>query len=213
MNVSPERLSLFTLLDASKASSATVSVRDPQQFGWRVEVDAPELIAIEPALGVRSATLAVRPRRTQQFIDRIITLSIFEWSSLRPAREVRLRFRSMEASAGQPFGSIDTQPQTLVLDDNGLVLRGWALDGFDLQRVRVYVERDGLLEPIGDAQRGGERPDLSKLFPNAYDLFNATWAFHVTRLVIKDRSRPITVHVFAEASDGRVTDLGTRVIR
>jgi hypothetical protein len=213
VSVTPAQLSLFTLLDGTKASQAVISLRDPFDFGWQIETDAPELVAVTPTQGVGSASINLKARATTRPIDRQVSVRVYGADRAAPARVLTVRFRTIaDLPKSQPFGAIDTQPETLSPTSQGVLVAGWALDAFDMRHVRVYAEENGMLHPMGEALRGGARADLTQLFPTAHDLYNAAWSFHVTSSAIAARARPLTLRIYAEASDGRVTDLGTRVI-
>ena len=90
---------------------------------------------------------------------------------------------------------------------------GWALDDFDLRRVWAgYLDRSGQVVPLGDAMRGGMRPDVAAAHPNGHDIFNAAWTFTLRPEILSGIPRPVVVRFYAEDGEGRRAEIGTRTI-
>jgi hypothetical protein len=215
VEVRPSRISIFATPDARRVADVPVAVSS--LTAWRAEPSDPALFAVEPTRGTGPATLRVVPVSRGGALDRIasVTFRGDDPEAAEATLTVRLRITPVSAAA-PPFGSLDAPAAATISaqQPGALIFQGWALDDFSLRR--VYGEaRDaaGTRVPLGDAIRGGERPDVSQAFPNAHDLYRARWILQIDAVRIAPLRTPITVEIFAEDADGLKTRLGVRTIR
>jgi hypothetical protein len=86
------------------------------------------------------------------------------------------------------------------------------VDPFDLQSVSVtYVDRDGRTVTLGEARRGGPRPDVAAFLPDAHDLLNAGWTFALDPRMLHGVPLPVALHFQARGAR-RVADIGVRTV-
>lgn len=214
----PRKLSVFATNDAVRASDANVELTGAGDGSWRVDVPAPELFSVQPARGTGPATLRILPHKTEHDTDKIVEVLIRSDNSMRVLlATLTVRFKTMRAAGtASPFGSLDLPPggSFTIQGPAPSVFQGWALDDFSLHRVwGEAVAVDGRRMRLGDATRDGVRPDVSRIFPNSHDLYNAGWALLVDPTTLTSLARPITVEVFAEDSDGHQSRIGVRTLR
>jgi hypothetical protein len=197
-------------------SEATVSVTAP--IAWRAESSDPRLFIVVPEHGRGDGRVRLIPIGRSDPVDRIAEVIIRSDNpeSTELARAVvRVRVTA-DVPPGAPFGSVDG-PAAAVLSAgqrDPLTFEGWALDGFSLRRVfGEAVDAGGTRVNLGDATRNGERPDVSRLFPVAHDLYRAQWLLTIDPARVASLRTPITIEIYAEDADGLKTRLGARTIR
>jgi len=216
VEIRPKQLSMFSTLDARRASEASISVESP--IAWRATASDPSLFAVAPVRRRGAGTVRLVPIGRSDPVDRITEVII--WSDESEPTElgraaVRVRITAAFPQ-GRPFGSVDTPAALVLSPDPGerLTLEGWALDSFSLRRVYgEAVDASGRRMPLGEASRDGERPDVSKTFPAAHDLYRARWTLTLDPAAIGSLARPLNVEVFGENSDGVRNRIGTRTLR
>jgi len=213
----PEQMSVFATLDARRVSEATIAVS--ALTSWRADVEDPSLLTVEPPTGRGNVLLRVVPHPRDTPLDRIVMLTVRpDESDATVLARVGIRLRLAPSfPSGPPFGSVDAPAGSEVSLREGapILFQGWALDPFSLRR--VYGEAlgsDGTRIPLGDAVRGGaERPDVAKIYPNAHDLWRASWVLAVNPGTIAPLATPATVEIYAENSEGTKQRIGVRSIR
>lgn len=212
----PARLSVFVTADGRRRSDARVRFDAPGAGPWRIDLDATDLFTVEPSRGQGSADLEIVPAQTDDGpVDRTVTLPIRAAASGgRTIATLTVRFQVVDSSSdGPPMGSVDLPPDPIPPGPGPIVLQGWAVDDVGLRRVWAEaVDARGDRHHLGLATRGGERADISALFPSAHDLFNAGWALAIAREVLAPHPRPLTLEVYAEDVDGRRTQIGARTL-
>jgi hypothetical protein len=195
----PAKLSIFATLDASRASRASLVVRDPLGVGWRIDAPA-DVLEVRPASGTGTTRVDVVPRRTAAPTDVVVNARIVGGGETAAASDLSIRFRSVASIAsGPPAGAVDAPPDPVHLDGDAVTFQGWAVDPFDMRRVFVTAgDAQGRTIELGEAARGGARPDISALLPNAHDLFNAGWTFVLEPRRLAGLARPVTLHFQAQ---------------
>ncbi len=129
------------------------------------------------------------------------------------AGALSIRFRSVASVGnGPPAGAVDVPPDPIRLEGAAVTFQGWAVDPFDLRRVFVTAgDAQGRAIELGEATRGGARPDISALLPNAHDLFNAGWTFVLDPRRLDGVPRPVTLRFRAQGA-ASTADIGVRTI-
>jgi hypothetical protein len=212
--VTPREISLFTMTDGTRSSEAAVDLRDPLRLGWQVRVPLPGRFRIEPVSGVGDATLRLLPNKAPIEQDTTVDVAIYAGDGAQPSTTFTVRFRSVTAVTWKsPLGFVDTPADPVVVGDDPVVIRGWALDDFDLRHVHVsYVDRSGRTRSLGEVHPSFKRPDVAAVYPNGHDIFNSGWAFTLEPGMLFGVARPITLYFVAQAADGRSAGIGTRTI-
>jgi len=114
---------------------------------------------------------------------------------------------------GAPVGFVDAPPPgDIVLGDTFQVVQGWALDDVELADVQVVARAaDGTERVIGQASRGGRRPDVEAAFPSFRGHDRAVWTF---MLFPEDKALgPVTLIFRAVDALGNTASLGERTLR
>jgi hypothetical protein len=124
------------------------------------------------------------------------------------------RLRAPHSAPGTaPVGFVDAPPPgDIVLGDTFVVVQGWALDDVELADVQVVARAaDGTERVIGQASRGGRRPDVEAAFPSFPGHDRAVWTF---MLFPEDKALgPVTLIFRAVDALGNTASLGERALR
>jgi len=116
-------------------------------------------------------------------------------------------------SASPPVGFVDAPPPgDIVLGEAFVNVQGWALDDVELADVQVVARAaDGTERVIGQASRGGRRPDVEAAFPSFPGHDRAVWTF---MLFPEDKAiGPVTLVFRAVDALGNSASLGERTLR
>jgi hypothetical protein len=211
-NAAPASLSYFTTIDGRRSSHSTVTIQDPFRFGWRV-VAPTDLFDVQPQQGRGTTTVRLVPHRADGEIDKVVHVQVLEADGTTAGSTFSVRFKTFASvDAGPPVGFVDAPGDPVRLVDSPIVFQGWAVDPFDLQSVSVtYDDRNGRTVTLGEARRGGARPDVAAFLPNAHDLFNAGWAFALDPHMLDGVPLPVTLHFQARGAR-RVAEIGVRKV-
>jgi hypothetical protein len=209
--IQPASLSLFSLQDGSRSSHGSLSISDPFRVGWRIE--APDGLRVEPTSGIGSLTATLSAKPMAQPTDHVVDIRLVADSAAASASVTRVRFKTfVSIDTGPPIGAVDAPVGNIHLGTTPMVFQGWAVDPFDLRGVVItYNDRNGETVTLGEAHRGGFRPDIAALLPNAHDLFNAGWTFVLDPRLVKGVGLPLTIHVQAKGSR-QISEIGVRTI-
>lgn len=123
------------------------------------------------------------------------------------------RFQQAAVPGSLPVGSVDAPPPgEIVLGDTFVNVQGWALDDVELAGVQVAARAaDGTERVIGQATRGGKRPDVEAAFPSFPGHDRAVWTF---MLFPDDKNLgPVTLVFRAVDAQGNSALLGERALR
>ena len=213
--LTPEILSLFYRLDSTRTADTVVQLHNPAGWPWRVGTPSPNLFEIRPTSGSRDAVLRLLPHPTSVPVDVMVDVPFYLAGMADPPAKLTVRFKSLATlSSAVPFGAVDTPRDPVTLHEAAVTFQGWALDAFDLRRVRVaYVDRRAGKEvTIGETRGVWNRPDVARLFPAAHDVYNSGWAFPLEATVLARVGRPVTLNFYAESGDGRSSLIGSRTI-
>lgn len=216
-SVQPEKISLFVSVDARRHSESRVTLNVPETLGpWRVDTGDSSPFDVEPRRGRGAATISLVPHGVPADSDRTVTVSVVTDDSRRHVlATLTVRMKVVPATnASPPHGWLDRPEEPVVLGSDPVVFQGWAVDEMGLSRVwGEVVDALGTRHQMGEALRGGERPDVSALHPDAHDLFNAGWLLAIDPGLLRSWPRPLSVEIWAEDIDGLRTRIGVRTIR
>lgn len=210
----PGRLSLFVHTNDAPGGAQTVHLQTLPTVRWRVEVAAPEIFDVQPSKGTGPATLSIIARQVLFEVDKIVDVAIYTDEGRLPQGTLTVRFKATlpEKSTG-PFGFVDSPPDPVVVAAAPVTFSGWALDDIDLRRVWAgYDDDSGTIVPLGDAVRGGMRPDIAKVYPNKHDIFRSAWALTISPEAIARMPDPAVVRFYAENGKGQRAEIGKRAI-
>jgi hypothetical protein len=210
--VAPARLSFFATADGTRSSQTTVTIADPLRLGWRVA--APQgLFDLQPSQGTGTVTVRLAPRPAAAVEDKIVDVEVFAADEMTAASTFSVRFKTFASvDSGPPMGSVDVPADPVRLGTGAIVFQGWAIDPFDLQGVFVtYDDPDGRTVTLGEARRGGARPDVGAFHPNAHDLLNAGWTFALEPRMLERVALPVTLRFQAKGAR-RVAEIGVRKV-
>jgi hypothetical protein len=212
--LTPKQLSVFALVDATASSEGRVSLWTPPSVEWRVEKPA-DLLDIQPDRGKGPAMLSLVPLKTPGPVDRTIDVPIFPNGASTPSAVLSVRFRSVAGlPAGKPIGSVDGPGDPVILTGTPITFQGWALDDFDLRRIRVEAtDAKGQVRTIGETRGTWKRPDVAAIVPNGHDIFNSGWVFAFEPGMLSSLALPVTLRFYAETGDGRRAEIGKRTVR
>src|SRR5262249_31014022 len=91
--VSPERVSLFSLNDATSWSPVEIQLATSSRTPWRLEPRRTDLLDVRPLHGVGPAVLHVVPKRTTARIDEIVELDVVSGAG-QFLTAIRVRFKT-----------------------------------------------------------------------------------------------------------------------
>jgi hypothetical protein len=205
-------LSFFATVDGTRSSQTTVTIADPLRLGWRVA--APQgLFDLQPSQGTGTAAVRLAARPTGTVEDKFVDVEVFAADEMAAASRFSVRFKTFASvDSGPPMGSVDVPADPVRLGTGAIVFQGWAIDPFDLQGVFVtYDDPDGRTVTLGDARRGGARPDVGAFHPNAHDLLNAGWTFALEPRMLEGVPLPVTLRFQAKGAR-RVAEIGLRKV-
>ena len=213
LSVTPQQVSFFALASGAASSAGQVALWAPPGLRWRAEPAEP-LFDIQPAEGAGPATLQLVPRPGVPDTDRTVDVRIFSAGASTPAVTFAVRFRSFAAlPSSAPMGSVDGPGEPVTFDGAPVTFQGWALDAFDLRRVRVEItDARGRVRTIGETHGVWKRPDVAAIVPNGHDIFNSGWAFVLQPEMLTGTASPVTIRFFAETGDGRAAEIGKRTV-
>jgi Dolichyl-phosphate-mannose-protein mannosyltransferase len=214
MSLRPARSSVVARVGDSAVAATRLSLWAEPGARWRATVSLPTVLALAPAAGVGPATLVLTPRTTGEALDQVVEVSAFGDGQATAAAAVSVRVSILPAGpARPPFGFVDAPPEPVTIDRAPVVFQGWALDDLAVSRIWVGVlDNAGAVVSLGDAQRGGMRPDVAAAYPNAHDLNHSAWAFALDPDVALKYPQPVTVVFFADDADGLRVELGRRTV-
>jgi hypothetical protein len=210
--VAPARLSFFATVDGTRSSQTSVTIADPLRLGWRVA--APQgTFDLQPSRGTGTTIVRLAARQAGGVEDKVVDVQVFAAGEATAASTFSVRFKTFTSvDGGPPMGSVDVPPDPVRLGSGAVVFQGWAIDPFDLQSVFVtYDDRNGRSVTLGEASRGGARPDVGAYHPNAHDLLNAGWTFALERRMLEGVPLPVTLHFQAKGSR-RIAEIGVRKV-
>jgi hypothetical protein len=213
--LTPDVLSLFSRLDRTQWSDAVVNLRDPAGVPWQVGAPSPDLFEVRPTSGKGDAVLRLFPHPTTVPVDAMVEVPFYLTGKADPGAKLTVRFKALLPPASAvPFGAVDTPADPVMLTDATVTFQGWALDAFDVRRVRVaYVDGPtGRDITLGETRGAWQRPDIARLFPAAHDVYNSGWAFPLHPALLSRVGRPVTINFYAESGDGRRSLIGSRTI-
>jgi wyosine [tRNA(Phe)-imidazoG37] synthetase (radical SAM superfamily) len=212
-------------------SKSVTLIEFPDLFGGETFVSKTENIVVRassstPAPAEQSSELA-RPEKPKLTITRKIAREIRRVPrNIRRAafgqQPPRPPVRKERKLAALPFGSVDDPAAAVVVANNAVELAGWALDRLRVHYISferqlsagdVAVNDRGLVT-IGETRMlNGSRPDVGQQFPQYPNLFRAGWRFELRReMLAPNPAEPTTIHVIAHSGDGRVAEIGQRVL-
>jgi len=212
LSATPQNLSMFTRVADSPAPEQTVSLYAPATSRWAVQVPADGSVRVEPAEGTGPANLRVTIAVPTSEVDRTTKVGITSIADGSTSFDVRIR--SVAGPDKPPFGFVDAPPDPVTLGQEPVLFQGWGLDDTSMKRVWAgYVDASGQIVALGDARRDGPRPDLTKAFPTAHDLFKAAWSFVLDPETVRDAGRPLQLRFFAEDGSGQRAEIGRRTVK
>ncbi len=214
--LTPDVRSLFSRLDATQWSEAVIQLRDPAEIPWHVGTPSQNFFEIRPTSGTGDAVLRLVPHPTTVPVDAMVEVPFYLGGAADPRATLTVRFKSlMPPASAMPFGAVDAPPDPVTLSDATILFQGWALDAFDLRRVRIaYVDGHGGKEiTVGETRGVWKRPDIAGLFPAAHDVYNSGWNFPLDPTALARAGRPVTLNFYAESGDGRRSLIGSRTIK
>jgi hypothetical protein len=165
---------------------------------------------VEPTRGIGPATLRLIPRPAESPVDQTVNVPFVIENASIPPPTLTVRFKSVEAVTGPPFGFLDTPPDPVVASSGPITFQGWVLDGFCLRRVWAeFSYNSGRIVQAGEGVRGAMRPDLAQLHPNAYDIYNDGWSLTVQPSTLH-RAPKVVLRFYAENCSGDRREIGRR---
>jgi len=214
VSVTPDRISAFARMGDGAHPVQRVDLWAEGGTRWRIVVARPDLLDVAPLQGVGPAAISIAARPLATDVDANVDVLVSREGDEDASASLKVRVRSVRAGApAAPFGFVDAPADPVVLGGDPLVFQGWALDQLCLRRVWAeYRDRSGAVTTLGDAVRGGMRPDVAAAYPDASDLFHSAWALTLPADLLRRRPLPGVLHVYAENADGRRAEIGTRRI-
>jgi len=213
ITVRPQSLSLVIRAGASAPAATDVVLGAPDGASWDVVVTKGDGVDVRPRHGAGPATLSVVARRPSGSGENPIRVSIFGTGARVPSAEFAVDVSLTAASSnGPPAGYVDVPAEPVRAGPERILFQGWAVDDVGLRKVWAACrQQNGGLKELGVAVRGGERPDVSKLFPASSDRFNSAWALAIDPADLCAGSTA-TVEFMAQDVEGLQTLIGTRTV-
>jgi hypothetical protein len=211
LSAAPQQVPLFTRAGAAPAEEV-VALYASAATTWTAQLPPDAPLTVTPASGTGPASLRLAAAPLAPGADRQVPLTITSNDSGSVTIDVRLR--AVAGPDQPPFGAIDAPPDPITGANAPVMLQGWALDDASMRRVVVgYDDASGRFVKVGEAKRGGRRPDVAAIFPGAHDLDKASWAFALDAAILRALPRPVQLQVVAEDGAGHRAVFGRRTVQ